>query len=323
MKPQLILHLEQGDRSVSLINATAWTVGRSEDSAIILDDTWASRNHAVLQIMESKLYVIDLGSLNGTFVNGKRVNIPIVLNNGDKITFATTESHIFFEEQVTIEAPAIQKQKKTVMLHHRQLITVLVVDIRDFTVLARRLEEKVLSQVIGTWFGKATEIINSYGSWVDKYIGDAVMAVWVHKTTDKNIKVNPNEILEVFQALYALHQMTDNLNREFSLPMQLRVGAGINTGNATVGQLGAGNRPEYTAIGDTVNYAFRLESATKAIGADIAIGELTYNYGHDSQLLQFKQHQVMLKGYDTPTNTFAGKFADLKKFLDQVVVPSS
>lgn len=321
MEPHLILRLEQGDRSISLTRSSAWTVGRNEDSAIVLNDTWASRNHAILQIMESKFYVIDLGSSNGTFVNGQRVNIPIVLSNGDKITFGTTEAQIFFdqvsEQLKVLEVPDPEK-KRTFMLRQRQLITVLVIDIRDFTVLTRRLEEQVLSQMIGTWFAKATEIIKNHGSWLDKYIGDAVMAVWVHKEVSGDIKVDPQEMLQVFQALYALYKMSDELNSQFSLPFRLRVGAGVNTGNAILGQLGAGNRPEYTAIGDPVNLAFRLESATKEIGTDIAIGEDTYQYCPESQLLPFSQHQLMLKGYEIPTNMYAGKFTDLKFFLDQL-----
>ena len=57
-----------------------------------------------------------------------------------------------------------------------RLISVLVADIRDFTVLTRQTDEKVLSEAIGTWFKRAGEIISEHGSWVDKYIGDAVMA---------------------------------------------------------------------------------------------------------------------------------------------------
>jgi adenylate cyclase len=317
MEPHLILRLEQGDRSFYFNKVSAWTVGRNEDSAIVLDDTWASRNHAILQIMESKFYVIDLGSLNGTFVNGQRVNIPVVLNNGDKITFGATETQIFCNQVKAQETP-LPQQRETAMLHHRRLITVLVMDIRDFTVLSRKLEDQVLSQVIGTWFGRATEIINKHGSWVDKYIGDAVMAVWVHKKASGDLKVDLHEMLKIFKSLYDLYQMTDNLNTEFNLPFRLRVGAGVNTGNATLGQMGAGNRPEYTALGNTVNLAFRLESATKELGEDIAIGEATFDYCPNSELLPFSPHQVVLKGYEIPTDIFAGKFTDLKSFLDQV-----
>jgi adenylate cyclase len=321
MQPHLILHSDRGDRTVYLTNTSVWTVGRSEDSSIVLDSTLASRNHAVLQIVELKFCVIDLGSRNGTFVNGRRAITPVTLSSGDEITFGETNSKIFFEP---VSTPIIDKdnnvgtQKTTVMLNRRRLTTVLVVDIRDFTILTRKLKEKVLSEVIGTWFGKATEIINNHSSWVDKYIGDAVMAVWVHKEISEDGKIDPSEIYQVFQSLYALHKMSDELNNQFSLPFRLRVGAGINTGFATVGQIGAGNRAEYTAIGDTVNQAFRLESITKEIGLDIALGDSTYFHCANSHL-PFNQYQVTLKGYDVSSVAYAGNFDDLKIFLDRTV----
>jgi adenylate cyclase len=96
----------------------------------------------------------------------------------------------------------------------------------------------------------------------------------------------------------------------------LRVGAGINTGYAMVGNSGSNDRSDYTALGDTVNAAFRLESCTKQLGKDIAVGETTYKYlaklGADKA---FEQHVVDLKGYDTPTVTYSSNYADLNTFL--------
>jgi adenylate cyclase len=317
--PHLLLHYPDGDQIYPLANAVSWTLGRGEDNAIVLKDDWASRNHAIVQVMEpGSFYFIDLGSLNGSFVNGRRVNIPIALKNGDRLTLGTAEMHLVCPQPAPISTAKIKTQRSTVMLHTRRLITVLVVDIRDFTRLTRQLEEQVLSQVIGTWFSKAGEIIREYGSGVDKYIGDAVMAVWVHNTLLDSDQVLPQDMLKVFQALHALYLMSDALNHQFNLPFRLRVGAGVNTGNAMIGQMGAGDRPEYTALGDTVNAAFRLETATKEIGTDIALGEATYQQlcclANSSP--PFQQHSVNLKGYDAPTITYAGTFDDLRGFLE-------
>jgi adenylate cyclase len=196
------------------------------------------------------------------------------------------------------------------------LISVLVVDIRNFTGLTRQLDEKILSELIGTWFRHAGDIIREYGSWVDKYIGDAVMAIWIHGTQG----VNDDEMLRVFRALSALHKMTTDLYNHYPLPFPLRVGAGINTGFAMVGNTGSGDRPDYTALGDTVNAAFRLETSTKQIGLDVAVGETTYKHllsaiGTENSAQLFKQYSVQLKGYDTPTITYACSFADLDLFL--------
>lgn len=288
----------------------------------MLPDRWISRNHAMLQRMETgEFYLIDLGSRNGSFVNGRRVSVPVTLHNADRLTFGQTELEFYCPPLEHLTNPSVgldsQDFTATATLHVRRLISVLVVDIRDFTVMTRQLDEKILSEAIGTWFRRAGDIIREYGSWVDKYIGDAIMAVWIHGPQG----VSHDEMIRIAQALRALHEMTSHLHEQYPLPFPLRVGAGLNTGYAMVGNTGTGDRPDYTALGDTVNAAFRLETSTKQIGVDVALGESTYQYligtGGDSEL--FKQYTVTLKGYDVPTVTYAGSFAALDMFLTQNV----
>lgn len=317
--PHLILRSESGNRYLSLAGSNCWTIGRGDDNNFVLPDRWISRNHAMLQRMETgEFYLIDLGSRNGSFVNGRRVSVPVTLQNGDRLTFGQTELEFYCPpiEHMTDPlggVPDSEEFTATATLHVRRLISVLVVDIRDFTVMTRQIDEKVLSEVIGTWFRCAGDIIREYGSWVDKYIGDAIMAVWIHGAQG----VSHDEMVRIAHALSALHKMTSQLHERYPLPFPLRVGAGLNTGYAMVGNTGTGDRPDYTALGDTVNAAFRLESSTKQIGMDVALGETTYKYleasGANPKL--FRQYTVSMKGYDSPTLTYAGSFADLNTFL--------
>ncbi|MEA5448914.1 adenylate/guanylate cyclase domain-containing protein [Leptolyngbya sp. CCNP1308] len=318
--PYLALKTSSGDRQLSLVGGTCWTVGRGDDNNFVLPDRWISRNHAMLQGSDSgRFYLIDLGSRNGTFVNGRRVSVPVILHDGDLLTFGQTELRFFSPVDASRAADAnlggarSPEATATAMLHVRQLISVMVVDIRDFTVLTRQIDEKVLSEAIGTWFRRAGEIIGQYGSWVDKYIGDAVMTVWIHGPEG----ADQVSMIKILQAVSTLAEMTGQLHEQFPLPFPLRIGAGINTGYAMVGNTGSSDRPDYTALGDTVNAAFRLESATKPLGLDIAMGETTYEYlqkaGVDA--LCFKRFTVEMKGYEEPINTRAGTFADLNKFL--------
>lgn len=316
--PHLILRTESGNRYLSLTGTSCWTVGRGDDNNFVLPDRWISRNHAMLQQMETgDFYLIDLGSRNGSFVNGRRVTVPVTLRNGDGLTFGQTELEFYCPSSdplpETKAGESSQDFTATATLHVRRLISVLVVDIRDYTVMTRQLDEKILSEVIGTWFRRAGDIIREYGSWVDKYIGDAIMAVWIHGSQE----VDHSEMIRIAQALSALHEMTSQLHERYPLPFPVRVGAGVNTGYAMVGNTGTGDRPDYTALGDTVNAAFRLESATKEIGMDVALGEVTYKYLAESMQHTelFQQRKVELKGYDVPTITYASFFADLDKFL--------
>jgi adenylate cyclase len=327
-KTHIVLHTSQGAVEIPLVNAYSWTLGRGSENDIPLSDKCASRNHAMFQLVgESNYFLIDLGSRNGSFVNGRRVTIPVSLKNGDRITLGETELEFHCPELATSPDTASSQSDETdstdsvatAMLHKRQLITVLVVDIRDFTKLTQQMDEHILSEAIGTWFRLAGQIIDRHGSWVDKYIGDAVMTVWIHDTEKTLDTVSTQEMLKVYRALYELYEMSNELNQQFDLPFQLRVGAGINTGYAMVGQMGTSQHPDYTALGDTVNAAFRLESSTKQLGLDLAIGSTTYAHTpYAAVLLPLKQHSVSLKGYSAPTITYAGTFQELGTYIQKL-----
>jgi adenylate cyclase len=325
-KPRIVLHESQGAKQIPLVNAYSWTLGRGSENDIPLSDKCASRNHAMFQLVgEDSCFLIDLGSRNGSFVNGRRVTIPVSLKNGDRITLGETNLDFHCPEITTAPDRSTGQNEEntdaaaTAMLHKRQLITVLVVDIRDFTKLTQQMDEHILSEAIGTWFRRAGEIIDRHGSWVDKYIGDAVMTVWIHESGKGSNTVATQDMLKVYRALYDLYQMSNELNQKFDLPFQLRVGAGINTGYAMVGQMGTSEHPDYTALGDTVNAAFRLESSTKQLGMDVAIGATTYSHTpYAAVLLAFKQYSVDLKGYDTATITYAGTFNELGMYIKKL-----
>ena len=316
--PYMVLQTDSGNRHLSLAGNSCWTVGRSDDNNLVLPDRWISRNHAMIQYMETgEFYLIDLGSRNGSFVNGRRVSVPVTLRDGDALTFGQTEMQFCCPtyESVVPKVESTQDFTATATLHVRRLISVIVVDIRDFTVMTRQTDETVLSESIGTWFRCAGDIISDHGSWVDKYIGDAVMAVWIHGPEGAELE----EMMQIARAISALSKMTGELHKRFPLPFPLRIGAGLNTGYAMVGNAGSGDRPEYTALGDTVNAAFRFETSTKQLGLDLAIGETTYEYltklGATEEL--FKCYTVTMKGYETPIVTHASTFSDLDRFLQQ------
>ena len=90
--PYLLLYTDSGKRYLPLVGGSCWTVGRNEDNNFVITDRWISRNHAMLQTTETgEFYLIDLGSRNGSFINGRRVSIPVTLRNADRVTFGQTE----------------------------------------------------------------------------------------------------------------------------------------------------------------------------------------------------------------------------------------
>ncbi|MGB0562032.1 MAG: adenylate/guanylate cyclase domain-containing protein [Spirulinaceae cyanobacterium] len=314
--PYLLLRTASGNRYLPLVGRHSWTVGRNAENNFVIPDSWISRNHALLQFTEAnEFYLIDLGSRNGTFINGRRVGVPIVLRDGDRLAFGQTDLEFHCPPAAPLASRRQDAQDMpTAALHVRRLISVMVVDIRSFTVLTRKMDEKLLSSLIGDWFRQAGEIIRESGSWVDKYIGDAVMSIWFHEADDS---ITNEEVIQIFRAVSDLNKMTTDLGNHYPLPFPLRIGAAINTGYAMVGNTGTGDRPDYTAIGNTVNAAFRLESCTKQIQRDIALGESTYHYlnGLGSAQQRFAEHEVSLKGYEAATLTYASTFEELDNFL--------
>ena len=318
--PHLVLHTAKGHRYLPLVGGTYWTIGRSKDNNFVISDQWISRNHAMLQsTARGEFYLIDLGSRNGTFVNGRRVSIPVILNDTDLLTLGKTKLEFHCpKSKLLANTPKslpgrIDYDTPTSTLHVRRLMSVVVIDIRNYTLLARQLDDNLLSLLIGTWFRQAGNIIRNSGSWVDKYIGDALMAIWFHG--QKN--ATKEELTRIFGAVISLNKMTVDLNDKYPLPFDLRIGSGMNTGYAMVGNTGTGDHPDYTAIGDTVNLAFRLESATKEIGSDLVLGETTYSYLSELAEIQqcFEQYTVKLKGYEQPKTIYGTKFENLDLFF--------
>jgi adenylate cyclase len=272
----------------------------------MLDSRSVSRLHALIQRRDAGDFsLVDLGSRNGSFVNDKRVCIPQVLSDQDHLVFGD-EKLVFRNPSpsTTVAAPGTDtRTAPTFALHSQMLATIVVVDIRDYTPLARTIPEALLAQAIGTWFLRVGQIAQRLGSWAQRYIGDAVMAVWVHD--------DPNRVQQdLWSALRAVSEIeaaTSEISSILPLPGPLRIGAGINTGSATLGG------SEYAAMGDTVNAAFRLEAATKALGRGVLLGQGTYANLGTASGLPFVQHEVELKGYDLPAAAWSTTFDQLRE----------
>lgn len=323
-QPYLLLSNAKGNHcSFPLVGAKSWTIGRSQKNNIIIKEPWISRSHALLQMNSAKdFYLVDLGSRNGTFVNGLRISIPVILKDKYSVSLGKTQLEFHHPQELSL----INKPKKRVnfdtttqTLHVRRLMSVLVIDIRNYTKLATELDENILCELIGTWFRRAGKIIRLSGSWVDKYIGDAIMAVWFHAEN----QIHTAQFAQILAAVIALNKMSVDLNQKYTLPIDLRIGAGINTGYGMVGNTGSMEHPDYTAIGDTVNLAFRLESSTKILGVDLVVAKSTYNHLLPLAPIRqcFKEYHIKLKGYDGIQTVYGAKFQELEPLLRGEIWP--
>jgi len=291
-------------------------IGRSDKNHVVLADDLASRHHAMLQRSEGgRFYITDLGSSNGTFVNGARISAPVILRPGDRIGIGNHE--LRFHQEADPQPPPVAEPdelKSTNLLFRESLITVLVADIRDFTRLAQRMDTSKLSMLTGTFFREAGKALQERGAWAQKYIGDAVMAVWLHKKRAPELR----EMIAVFDSLLQVATIAAGLQPQFDLNAPICIGAGINTGWASVGNVGSIASSDYTALGDVVNKAFRLESATKEIPCDVALGQGTYDFiaGSIDSLPLFQYCTVRLKGYDEPAVAYGARLSSLPAVLE-------
>jgi class 3 adenylate cyclase len=167
---------------------------------------------------------------------------------------------------------AILSGHLTRQLTRRQEVAVLFSDVRDYTTMSEGLAPEEVVELLNEWFGEATRAIQKHGGMVDKFIGDAVMALFGVPEPRPEASANAvRAALAMRDALAAL-----NLRHQALGGREIRIGIGIHTGEAVVGFIGSHLRQSYTAIGDAVNTASRLESATKEYpGCDILISQQT------------------------------------------------
>lgn len=154
----------------------------------------------------------------------------------------------------------------------RANVTVLFADIRGFTTLSENLSAEEVSVILNEYFTEVEPIIAKYNGVINKFIGDAVMAIFGEPIQDKNHALNAvkcaNHMLKKVQELQKKWI-------EEGKP-KIEIGIGINTGEAFVGNIGSEKRLEYTVIGDVVNLASRIESYNKVYKTSFLISSTTY-----------------------------------------------
>jgi adenylate cyclase len=293
----------------------ACSIGRSAENTIVRTDGQVSRRHCLVQqVGRGEYHLIDLNSANGTFVNGRRVTGPVSLEPGARIGVGGSE-FVFHGPAHQAQTPA-NPYGATVLDISEHLITVLVADIRGYTPLSQRLGEVRISELVSTFMRESGKVLNAHGAVAQKYLGDAVMAVWQHRRDPPNA----SELSDVVAALAKIFDIASGLQPRFGLDEPVCLGAGINTGPACVGNLGSDAAADYTAVSDAVNLSFRLEKATKDIGCQVALGERTYGCLATEVPLAdlFHAHTVTLKGYANAQEIHGCSREGLATLLDRL-----
>ena len=156
-------------------------------------------------------------------------------------------------------------------------VTVLFADIRGFTSMSEKMTAEEVSVILNEYFSEIEPIITKYNGVINKFIGDAVMAIFGEPIQDIN---HPqNAVKCACEMLKKVEELREKWL--FEGKPKIEIGIGINTGEAFVGNIGSEKRLEYTVIGDMVNLASRIESYNKVYKTNMLISSSTYSQVSD------------------------------------------
>lgn len=182
----------------------------------------------------------------------------------------------------------------------RKIATIFFSDIRSFTAISEKMEPEEVVEFLNAYMTIMVKIIGEYHGIVDKFIGDAIMAVWGVPESKGNDALNAvNATVEMRRALLEF-----NKGRGSAKKPVIKIGSGLNTGPVLAGQIGSDDRLDYTVIGDAVNLASRVETLNKPFGTDILISADTYAIVKDEFDCEPMQ-QIKVKGKSEAQQVYA------------------
>jgi adenylate cyclase len=179
-----------------------------------------------------------------------------------------------------------------------QTVTVMFADIRGFTALSERENPEKIVGLLNRYFSAMSEIIFTHGGTLDKYIGDGLMAIFGAPTA------SPDDAKNALRAAVEMQRRVVRLNYELQNEgySSVHIGIGLHTGEATIGYIGSDKRSEYTAIGDTVNLASRLEQNAKP--GQILISEATVDACNCNDFSVIPHKPLQVKNRTQPVSLF-------------------
>jgi adenylate cyclase len=178
-------------------------------------------------------------------------------------------------------------------------LTVLFSDIRGFTSISERMTPEGLVKFLNEYLTKMTDLVFKYDGLLDKYMGDAIMAIW-GAPLDQPDHVR-RACLTALDMVEELHRLQKKWSTE-GLPF-LNIGIGVNAGPMVVGNMGSDRRFDYTVMGDSVNLGSRLEGLNKTYGTNVIASEMTFDRVKE-EFLARELDLVRVKGKDQPVKIY-------------------
>lgn len=237
--------------------AATCSLGRSATNDIVIEDGKVSRRHALVHKQDDAEYwVIDLGSGNGTYLNGRRVVQPTRLANGDTLTLG---DHSLSFNQIAArpisEPRANPMSAQTIISIKDAPCWLMVADIKGSSAMAARLSSTDMAMQVGRWMGDCKEIVDTHGGTINKYLGDGFLAFWIADA------IETEHIVGAVQAMKALQS-------EGKAP---RFRIALHYGKVAFG--GSASHGEDSLSGVDVVMAFRMEKIAGELACDLMVSE--------------------------------------------------
>ncbi len=215
------------------------SIGRATSNLLVLRDDKVSRKHAMIHYQgENEYWLVDLGSANGTYLNGRRVSQPVPLNDGASIQIGS--SLLKFCQRRSEMSNSGELADRTLMDIRSAQSWLLLADIEGSTQLGQKVSAEQLPIITGRWFSNCKQVIEANGGTINKYLGDGFFAYWPAEEADREPLI---KALEELKALQAAGQPSFRIV--------------LHRGLVFMG--GAPSMGEESLSGPEVNFIFRME----------------------------------------------------------------
>jgi adenylate cyclase len=261
-------------------------LGRSSDNNVVIPSERASRRHAVIHAQEGgEFWLADLGSSNGTFLNGRRLTHPTLLKPADTIQIAHATFTFRQNTERLNEAEESAMSQMTVVDVRTEECWMLIADIANFTPLSQRTPADDLAALVGSWVRICKEQIEKNGGAINKFLGDGFMAYWRGK----------DALEKVAAAAEGLRAAQASSSLSFRIV--------LHHGKVAVG--GAASLNEDSLMGPEVNFAFRMEKKASELKVDFCLSENAQKIAGQRLALTAVPGEHELKGFNGKYRFFA------------------
>lgn len=242
--------------------------------ALILSQIIANTVTKPVSLLAEFTEKVNQGSFGATLALNRRDEIGHLINSFNTMSTGLEERDKVRDLLGKVVSPEIASEllgKNIELGGEEKYVTVLFSDLRGFTTLSESLPPKALLSLLNRYLSVMSECVEKEGGVIDKYIGDAIMAIYGAPLANEN---HADAAVRTGVAMRnALAELNSSLEKEGIAP--LSIGIGINTGTVVAGNMGSEQRLNYSVIGDAVNLASRLESLTKFYSIDLIVSEET------------------------------------------------